>query len=427
MDSTIPSPDNDRFRTVRITGALDDMTAYDITKQITSGIITHITQGVMGRNLPVQTVLITFLTAEAAKHCADHFNTTSPILKMLTQGARGNITAELESCTTLHDHYASALETNTISRVLLLTKLNPEITHAAVALNLTKNLMQPYGQVPVLERNDILAIETVRKPDGSRDLRVHFNSFRNAIRGYRAVKNKYLFEGCQPIFDADPCDPEAEGRLDLKQDLPGWVEDMTILEPHERGHMRSYVPVSSPRKSSPYVQGSGTAAKGWMDFACAKAKALRSGVRDGRTGEVERDHAVGEKVSAGDSVGLGIDMRNKDVEFHDAVGAAELSSESTEFHEAEEMPDPEKVFDAGRRDSVLMDEIALDDEEEDLEWHANPMKGPDGEEDGVTDHDGPEHFEVAESALIAGIEEMSFSPEIGLGACFEPQQLSLLD
>ncbi|KAG8623030.1 hypothetical protein KVT40_008006 [Elsinoe batatas] len=427
MDSAVPSLDKDRFRTVRITGCLNDMTAYDITKQITSGIITHITQSVMSKGLPIHTVLITFLTAEAAKRCADHFNTTSPILNILTQGARGNIRAELESCTILHGHYASALETNTISRVLLLTKLNPKITHAAVALNLTNSFKQVYGMAPVLEHNDILAIETVRKQDGSRDLRVHFNSFKNAIRGYRAVKDKDLFEGCEPVFDADPCDPEAGARLEFKQNVPGWVEDDTVLEPHERSHMRSYVPVSSPRKSSSYVQGSGTAAKGWMEFAGAKAKALRSGSQDDRTGEVEEDHVVGEKVVAEDTVGLGIDMGDHDADFSDAVGAAEVSSESTEFHEATEMPDQDKVVDAGRRDSVLMDEIAPDDEDEDLEWHANPMKGPDGEEDGDTDHDGPKHFEAAESALIAGIEEMSFSPEIGLGACFEPQQLSLLD
>ncbi|KAF4552403.1 Hypothetical protein D9617_10g073840 [Elsinoe fawcettii] len=428
------SMDSSRDRTVCISNLPTQVTPHDVLKQVRSGPVTHVTQGVMGQGLQVQMLFITFLTTKAAKDCIHHLMTLHEGVDLPAEwGNNMAVNPKPLSPVPMKAHWHHAIETNTVSRILLLTDLNPATQHLAIAEKLRNSAGDAHNKG--LRQNDILAMEDVENADGARDVRVHFNSAKNAIRAYQVVIDNAFFLGCRVHFDADPCDPDGKERLLRQEATPAWVRDMWAAEPHE-SHHRSR-PSKPPQMSwGQNEQKSGTLAKDWKAFANFKVQERKGRWRRNAQRAPWSDHrGSGEDVTADEALlGLGIDLGEDDEKFYDGVEGAYLSEAEDDFVDAVEFLGEEPTT-AGelavpvRRDSVITGDGDFSGSDIDPDWDIKlgPTVGNVERDTDAVVTDGDGEGSPLVGILIEGLGDVVVSPEAEQGAAMEVQEASLLD
>lgn len=394
---------DERLRTVSITGLSADTAIYEIINQIRSGVITHVSQAVMGSKLGVTTVLITFLEAASAQHCIDHLLETGQTWNEL---CGGDIHAKIDPkplrAFPLDDELRDLISTGTVSRILLITGLHERVTHKAIAEVLRNS---NYDHDKGCTTHDILAIED-RPADEHhvKGVRVHFNSVKNAIRAFRVFVMDDFFLHCQGFFDPDPCDPQGRERQARQQTLPRWVSfDYPSYFP-PRGRCS---PKHTPRKE--FVPTADGLAK-WRDWAGKRHEerplpAYCNFVDDVHAESGDGDDGVDGKVKV---VGIGIsDGEGSDADFHSCAKHVEEN--------------PEKAV-MERRDSAFME--------------VGEVKGEFGGDDiGAGDvvkrdagsGDKPDETDRDNTLLIDGLEECEAPVHVVAGAEVTEGVPSLLD
>lgn len=203
------------YRTVCITGILEDVTTFDVVKQLIFGPVTKISPSILTTVNGFRSLCVTFLDEQAANRCIAHMKEQLRTLDMVHHSDLSlRFVPQLVPSPQLHPDMHRLIDTGTISRVLRISRLRSSTTSAQV--------MTAFS-VPGTTWTNILAIEDTQAEEGKHDLVIHFNAVTSAIRAYRLARFLTVFEDCDVEFVDDPSDQRAEECRGDKEPVPAWI------------------------------------------------------------------------------------------------------------------------------------------------------------------------------------------------------------